>query len=378
MKQINPLTRAIMITAYGSVGTAVEVMKLGADDFLEKPIQLKPLLEKIQVLEQRIAIYEEADHVAQVLENEKLPIQMAGSGEAMKEVLSLARRVAPTPWTVLIRGETGTGKELMARLIHLLSPVKDGPFVGVNCGAIPENLFESDLFGHEKGAFTGASSARKGKFELAQDGTLFLDEIGEMPLSLQSKLLRVLQEKKLTRVGGEREIGVSARVLAATNRDLRSLVEDEKFREDLYYRINVFEIALPSLRQRKEDLPELVDFFIRRYSPHPVSFDADAMTTLAKYGFPGNIRELEHIVQRTVTLARGNVIRERDLPQEIRFHSATEPGDLSRRMEAVEREMLITALESHGWVQTRAAGSLGISERVLRYKMKKYGIKSDE
>ncbi|MCP4214659.1 MAG: sigma-54-dependent Fis family transcriptional regulator, partial [bacterium] len=297
---------------------------------------------------------------------------------SMKEVLSLVRRVAPTPWSVLVRGETGTGKELIARLVHLLGPSCDGPFVEVNCGAVPENLFESELFGHEKGAFTGASSNRKGRFELAGGGTLFLDEIGELPLGLQPKLLRVLQEKRITRVGGEKEISVDTRVVAATNRDLRSLVEEGLFREDLYYRLNVFEIEIAPLRSRKEDIPVLTDFFIERYGIRPIRFDKDALSALIKYSFPGNVRELEHIIQRTVTLCRSSVVQYRDLPPEVRFYRATGQGTLSERLEAVEREMLVQALEKNDWVQTRAAESLGISERVLRYKMKKQNIKKHE
>jgi len=241
---------------------------------------------------------------------------------------------------------------------------------------VPENLFESELFGHEKGAFTGAVNTRKGRFELAHGGTLFLDEIGELPMSLQPKLLRALQEKQITRVGGEKQYTVDVRVVAATNRDLKQMAEDGGFREDLYYRLNVFEIELPPLRERKEDLPDLIAFFISRYQSRPMQFSPDAMSTLMKYAFPGNVRELEHVIQRTVTLARGQVIREQDLPPEIRFHRASEQGTLAERLEAVEQEMLLTALEKNEWVQTRAADALGISERVLRYKMKKLDIRS--
>jgi two-component system response regulator AtoC len=374
MKMINPLVRAVMITAYGTISTAVEVMKLGADDFLEKPVDLLQLLDKIHQIEQRIAVDEEAAEVSETLDQSSLPIKIIGTSSEMKDVLSLAGRVAATPWSVLIRGESGTGKELIARLIHLLSPVSDGPFVEINCGAIPENLFESELFGHEKGAFTGAASVRRGRFELAQNGTLFLDEIGELPLNLQPKLLRALQEKRISRVGSEKDIAVEVRVVAATNRDLRILVEEGQFREDLYYRLNVFDIELPPLRRRKEDIPELVEFFIEKYSMRHTAFDPDAMTLLLRYGFPGNIRELEHIIQRTVTLARGNLIKTRDLPPEIRYYQATDQGTLAERLEAVEREMLFSALEKNEWVQTKAAEFLGISERVLRYKMKKYNI----
>lgn len=375
MKEINPLVRAIMITAYGTVDTAVQVMKLGADDFLEKPVDLVQLLDKIEMIEQRMIITEEADSVAETLDQKDLPIKLVGDSPAMKEALSLVQRLAPTPWTVLIRGETGTGKELIARLIHLLSPFGDGPFVEVNCGAIPENLFESELFGHEKGAFTGATSRRRGRFELAHGGSLFLDEIGELPLNLQPKLLRALQEKQVVRVGSEQGVAVDVRVLAATNRDIKSLVENGSFREDLYYRLKVLDIELPPLRQRKEDIPALMAFFMERYSRRPVSLDPDAMSTLMKYSFPGNVRELEHIIQRTVTLARTNIIKTYDLPAEIRYHQVSEQNTLSERLSTLEREMLIAALDRADWVQTRAAKELGISERVLRYKMGKYKIK---
>jgi len=375
IKKINPLAAVIMITAYGSVDTAVDVMKLGADDFLEKPVDLKQLLSKIHKIEERLTIAEEAADVTETLNQSELPIKIIGDSPAMQDVLSIAGRVAATPWTVLIRGETGTGKELVARLIHLLSPVSDGPFVEINCGAIPENLFESELFGHEKGSFTGASARRRGRFELAANGTLFLDEIGELPLALQPKLLRALQEKRITRIGGETEINIDVRVVAATNRDLKQSVAQGMFREDLYYRLNVFDIRIPPLRERKQDLPALIAFFAKRYSPRPVRFDADATATLMKYSFPGNVRELEHIIQRTFTLARGNIVRQRDLPAEIRFHQVTAQGTLAQRLEAVEREMLWSSLETHQWVQTRAAKALGISERVLRYKMRKYKIK---
>jgi len=376
IKKINPLIHAMMITAYGTVNTAVSVMKLGADDFLEKPIDLTSLLEKIRWIEQRITVAEEAEQVTETLSQKELPVRIVGDGPAMKEVLSLVSRVSLTPWAILIRGETGTGKELIARLIHLLSPVSDGPFVEVNCGAIPENLFESELFGHEKGAFTGAVSTRRGRFELAKKGTIFLDEIGELPLNLQPKLLRALQENRIYRVGGEKEISVDARVITATNRSLKTMVEQGLFREDLYYRLNVFDIELPPLRNRKDDIPDLVIFFLERYGCQEKIFDSEAMTTLMKYSFPGNIRELEHIIQRTVTLARGKIIQVTDLPPEVRYANAVESGNLAERLDSLEKEMILAALEKNEWVQTKAALSLGISERVLRYKMGKYMIKA--
>ncbi len=377
MKKENPLIRAIMITAYGDVDTAVSVMKLGADDFIEKPVDLTALLEKIENIERELEVEEDAEHVNSKIEEEPgpLPIKIVAQSRAMKEVLSMARRVAKAPWTVLIRGETGTGKELIARLIHLLSPRKNSPFIEVNCAAIPETLFESELFGHEKGAFTGATSMRKGRFELAHRGTLFLDEVGELPINLQPKLLRAIQEKKISRVGSERDIEIDVRLIAATNRDLKQMVENGQFREDLYYRLNVLEIEIPPLRQRKEDIPALVEFFLEKYKLGPIRFSPEAMDVIIKYPFPGNVRELEHIIQRTVTLARGPVIKPSDLPPELRRHQAETQGSLNERLEALEKEMILSALEKANWVQTKAAEQLGISERVLRYKMNKHGIK---
>ncbi len=374
MKELFPFLRAIMITAFGSITTAVRVMQLGADDFLEKPVDLSLLLLKIEEIEQELAVSEEAEQVSESLERTKAPLDIIGSSKIMQEVLSLSYRIAPTDWTSLIRGETGTGKELVAKMIHLLSPRKQGPFVEVNCAAIPENLFESELFGHEKGAFTGASSTRRGRFEQAKGGTVFLDEVGELPLQLQAKLLRALQEKKISRVGSEKEIPVDIRVLSATNRDLKKMVAEGTFREDLYFRLNVLEIIIPPLRERRSDIRELVEFFLSKHcGSRKLTLAAEAMNQLVKYDFPGNVRELEHLLQRLITLVRGNVIRVEDLPPEIREKLANS-GKLSERLAEVERQMLLQALEEHDWVQTRAAESLGVSERVLRYKMGKAGI----
>ncbi len=374
IKAINPRVRAIMITAFGAVDTAVRVMQLGADDFLEKPVDLEELLAKIRAMEDEILIRDDAQKVEETILLDKLPVRMVGNSDALQEVLSIISRAAPTPWTVLIRGETGTGKELIARLLHLLSPKKDGPFVELNCAAVPESLFESELFGHEKGAFTGAHSRRRGVFEQADGGTLLLDEAGELPPAMQPKLLRALQEGRITRVGGEQELEVDVRIVAATNRDLKAMVEGGTFREDLYFRLNVIEVEIPPLRKRKEDIGPLVDFFLEKFGVS-CSFDSQALHQLTKYNFPGNIRELEHIIQRTITLARSSRIGLRDLPPEIRNFRGEETGsDLNQRLAEVERRMLIDALESNNWIQTRAAESLGISERVLRYKMDKAGI----
>jgi len=378
LKALNPMVRAIMITAYGSVNTAVSVMKLGADEFLEKPVDLTRLLEKIRQIERQVAVEEDVAAVEHSLESAELPLKIVAQSPPMQRVLSLAQRVAQSSWSVLIEGETGTGKELLAHLIHLISARRDHVFIEVNCAAIPETLFESELFGHEKGAFTGAVSRRRGHFELAHEGTLFLDEISEMPLSMQPKLLRVLQEKRFSRVGGEKQIEVDVRLIAATNRDLKKLVEDGRFREDLYYRIKVLELEIPPLRQRREDIPELVSFFMERYAPQPVHFSSAALDAVIKYSYPGNVRELEHIIQRAITLARGSLIDVSELPEEIRHFQASTHGTLTENLEAMEKEMLLAALEKSGWVQTRAAELLGISERVLRYKIKKYRIKNSE
>ncbi len=377
IKEINPTIRAIMITAYGAVDTAVRVMRLGADDFLEKPVDLEELLDKIRRIEDEVLVAGDVEEVQEVIASKDLPVRLVGSSRPIQDLLSVVQRSAPTPWTVLVRGETGTGKELVARLIHLLSPRKNGPFIELNCAAVPENLFESELFGHEKGAFTGADRRRRGVFELANGGTLFLDEIGELPQTMQAKLLRALQENTITRVGSEQPVPVDVRIVAATNRDLKEMVEKNMFREDLYYRLNVIDIEIPPLRQRKEDIPELIDFFLRKYNSRS-RFDNQALAQLSKYNFPGNVRELEHIIQRTITLARSSVVTLRDLPPEIRNFRGRNAGssNLSERLTEVEREMILDALEEHNWIQTRAAEALGISERVLRYRMDKLGIKN--
>jgi len=374
IKEINPCVKAIMITAFGSVDTAVQSMKLGAEDFMEKPVDLEELLSKIRKIEDAVVMEQEAETVSEKIEASELPLKIIGESSEFKKVLSMVRRIAPTEWTALIRGETGTGKELIARLIHLLSRRRDESFMEVNCAAIPDTLFESELFGHEKGAFTGASSRKKGRFELAHKGTLFLDEIGELPLNLQAKMLRALQEKKISRVGSEKEIDVDVRIVTATNRNIKQMTQENLFREDLYYRLNALEIELPPLKRRKQDIPALIDFFLKKFTTAPVRFSSDAMTTLMNYSFPGNIRELEHMIQRVVTFSRGAVIQTSDLPSEVRFNQDTNQGDLAERLVTVEKEMIITALEKHQNVQTRAAEALGISERVLRYKMKKYKI----
>lgn len=377
LHQSNPQLRVILITAFGSVETAVKVMKLGAIDFIEKPVDLSLLAERIDSIEQQIVVDSDVEALHEVFIEQSLPFTVIAESEVMRELLSLVRQVAGSPWTALIHGETGTGKELVAKLVHQLSRRSKAPFVEVNCAAVPENLFESELFGHEKGSFTGATACRSGRFDAAEGGTLFLDEISELPLLLQSKLLRALQEKRICPVGGDREHQIDVRVVAATNADLPAMVAAGTFREDLYYRLNVFEIPLPPLRRRRGDVPLLINHFLTKYSKHTMQFDHDALDALVKYDYPGNVRELEHLVQRLVTLVRGTLIRRRDLPMSVLQPAVTGPDceSLDARLEAVEQQMMLETLEQHRWVQTRAAKALGISERVLRYKMAKYGIK---
>jgi len=274
IREMNPTQRVIMITAYGDVDTAVNAMKMGACEFLEKPVDLSVLLERIQHAEQASAIDEDVAAVEEAVEESPLPLNIVAKSQSMKDVLSLVRRMAGSEWPVLISGETGTGKQLAAHLIYLLSPRREAPFLVVNCAAIPENLFESELFGHLKGAFTGASNNRRGRFELSNGGTLMLDEIGEMPISLQPKLLRAVQDGKISPVGSETEIDVDVRLISVTNRNLKTMVEDGQFRDDLFYRIRVLEIEIPPLRHRREDIPALLDFFLERYAPSRFPFYA--------------------------------------------------------------------------------------------------------
>jgi two-component system, NtrC family, response regulator AtoC len=375
MKALNPMVHAIMISAYGDIHTVVSTMKLGAAEFLEKPVDLPLLLQKIQEIEQKMRLEQDVRELQDEIEDIRLPLRIIAQSDAMKEVLSLVKRMANSGWPVLVSGETGTGKELISRLLHLMSERADAPFIDLNCAAIPETLFESELFGHIRGAFTGAVNDRRGSFELANGGSLFLDEIGEIPMSLQPKLLRSIQENKVKKIGGEKDIGVDVRLISATNRDLKKMVETGRFRDDLYYRINVLEIHLPPLRRRREDIPLLLTHFLEKYGKIPLTLSSESLSALIKYPFPGNVRELEHIVQRTATLARGNVIHLRDLPEEVRRHGDVAQGTLEEKLADLERDMIVSALDKANGVQTKAAEILGISERVLRYKMKKAKIR---
>jgi two-component system NtrC family response regulator len=370
------------MTAYGTVETAVQAMKDGAADYLTKPLDLEELLLRLaRVAEQSRLRSEVRDLQARLVERHRLEGIIGESGR-MQEVLALAKRVAPSNATVLIRGESGTGKELIARAIHFNSPRAGGPLVNLNCAALPEQLLESELFGHEKGAFTGAVTQRKGRFEQADGGSIFLDEIGDLSPALQVKLLRVLQERQFERVGGNRTLTVNVRVLAATHRELERAMREGTFRDDLYYRLNVVTIQIPPLRERREDISLLLDHFLRKFAAKNrrdvTGLTAAARDALLKYDYPGNVRELENIVERAILLCRGRVIDLEDLPATVRpgQRSAGEPlpKDLPGVLADIERQAIESALDRSGGVQTQAAAALGISERVLRYKMKKYGL----
>ncbi|MBN2008829.1 sigma-54-dependent Fis family transcriptional regulator [candidate division KSB1 bacterium] len=385
-KSINPDIDVIIMTAYGSIESATEVMRNGAIDYLTKPVDLDQLeLIITKALEHKQLVSENRQLREQLSEKFKFN-QIISASEVMEEALNIAGRAAPSKSTVLITGESGTGKELIARAIHVASPRKDQPFIAVNCAALTDNLLESELFGHEKGAFTGADRMRKGRFELAHQGTLFIDEVGELPPGTQVKLLRVLQEQTFERVGGSETIHVDVRIVAATNKVLEDLIDDGLFRDDLYYRLNVVSITIPPLRRRKTDIPLLVDHFLRKYAATNdkaiTSISREALDLLMKYNFPGNVRELENIIEQAVVLSRDATLGSRDLPMTVKGAGRKTKkkdcefeGTLPEQVEALEHELIKRALEESGGVQTKAAETLGITERHLRYKLAKYGMK---
>jgi two-component system NtrC family response regulator len=385
LKGLNPDIDAVMMTAYGTIDTAVRAMKAGALDYITKPIELEELLILIDRISERRTLLRENELLREQLRGKEITSdQIIYRSRAMEEVMNIAGRVSESRATVLIQGESGTGKELIAKLIHHLSPRSEQPMMIVNCAALPENLMESELFGHEKGAFTGAEHRRIGRFEEAHTGTLFLDEIGELSPSVQVKLLRFLQDREFQRVGGNQTLKSDVRIISATNKDLEEKVKEGEFREDLYYRLNVVAISIPPLRDRKEDLPPLMDHFLRKFAEENgkdiQGFSPEARDLLLKYNYPGNARELENIMERAVVVTRENVISTRDLP----FEKAPPADSLSGKaggttlkesMEMLEKRMIMEALEETSDHQTRAAALLGISERMLRYKIKKYHLK---
>jgi len=378
IKEINPATEVVMITAFGSIENAVGALKAGASEYLTKPIDLDDLLFKLRKVEERTYLIRENMVLRETLRDRFKSEEFVYQSEKMHEVSSLVVRIAKTDSTCIISGESGVGKEVVLNMIHALSERKAFPLVKVNCAAIPETLLESELFGYEKGAFTGAYQRKAGKFELANKGTIFLDEIGDIPLVLQSKLLRVIQEKEVERLGGAHPIKVDVRIIAATNRNLEEEVRKGAFREDLYYRLNVVNIVVPPLRERREDIPLLIDFFLKKYNlkhkKNVKGLTRETRDIMVKYDYPGNVRELENIVERAIVLTRGDHITSQDLPNLMEETAVTGDGSIRGTVESIERSMIIEALVNADWVQTKAAAALGLSERMLRYKIKKYGI----
>jgi DNA-binding NtrC family response regulator len=387
LKSINPAVEVLMISAYGTVESAVEAMKLGAVDFLTKPFSPEELRIKVNKVFEKIKsekLIEDLIEQNKILNDELFTgyEEMVGSSIVMKEVFNLIEQVADKESSVLIQGESGTGKELIARAIHKRSRRNNCPFIKINCGALNDNLLESELFGHEKGSFTGAIRNKKGRFELADKGTLFLDEIGDISNSMQVKLLRVLQEGEFERVGGELTIQTDVRILAATNKDLRKLISEEKFREDLFYRLSVIPIQLPSLRERRDDIILLVDHFLKKVSAKNRSsekrIDKEGMQLLINYSFPGNIRELENLIERLFVICTSDKIE----PELISNHLSTgnsTAGDfnslpLDDALYSFEKNMIMQAMKKSDGVKNRAAKLLGINTSALYYKLDKFKL----
>jgi DNA-binding NtrC family response regulator len=390
LRRTAPGIPVILMTAHGTVETAVRAMKEGAFDYLTKPLGRDELLITLSRALDRVQLERQNRELREALEERLSDRNIIADHGSMRGVLKLVEKVAPSSSTVLIYGETGTGKEVIARAIHQKSRRK-GPFVAINCAAIPENLLESELFGHEKGAFTGAAQRKIGLFERAQGGTLFLDEIGDLPLVLQPKLLRALQEREIMRVGGEAPIAIEVRIIAATHRDLAQLLEAKTFREDLFWRLNVFPIKLPPLRERATDIPLLVEHFLARIAKEnqrpPKKLAPEAVRALQQYRWPGNVRELQSVMERATLLAEGDEVRVEDLPVEVRTpaskvtlsdHIDFEIPEQGLVFEELERQILAKAMERSGGVIARAAKMLGMSYRTLQYRLEKFGLRGKE
>lgn len=368
--KLDPSIIVVMMTAHGSVESVKDALRGGAFDYLEKPIDRAQLLKVVQNALERLNLIDD---------------EIIGSSDEMERVKKMILKVAGSTSTVMLRGDSGVGKERVARAIYKASPRAGEVFQAVNCAAINENLIESELFGHEKGSFTGAHAQKKGQFETADRGTLFLDEIGDLNISMQAKILRALQEKEIMRVGGTRPLKVDVRVIAATNRDLEAMVKDGRFREDLYYRLNIIPIVIPPLRNRRDDIPPLVDFFIAKHSVDSnrqiQGLTASARNLVMSYSWPGNVRQLESAIERAILLCEGNEIEVEDLPVEIRqegtsasaFNFKLPPEGIS--FEEVERSLITQAMEQTNWNITRAAKLLGLSFRTLQYRLEKFGMK---
>jgi len=387
LKQKDPQLPVVMMTAFGTVEKAVEAMKKGAFDYISKPFDNESLKKTVATALNMWRVIKENRFLSQELKAKFGPSDLIGNSSPIQQVRELIQKVAVTKATVLVTGESGTGKELVARAIHAHSPRRDKPLISVNCSALAETLLESELFGHERGSFTGATSQRKGRFEIADGGTLFLDEVGEMAPSVQVTLLRVLQNREFERVGGNKTIKVDVRLIAASNRDLKEEIPRGTFREDLYYRLNVVHIEVPPLRDRRDDLPLLTRYFLERFSKElnkeTPTLSLEAMAVIMDYSWPGNIRELENMLERAVILASGSLIQVEDLPihpqgqtsQDWSAEQVIPPGlKLNEVLEMVEKKMILNALAKTGHIQSHAADLLGIARNLLFYKIKKFNL----
>ncbi len=385
LKEIDRSAVVIMVTAVTVLSTAIEAMRKGAYDYIQKPFNADELKVKVNKAVAAKDMVNEIRFLRSEISKKYDFENIIGNSKAIQDIFAKIKQIADSKTTVLITGESGTGKELIAKSIHYHSSRNNKPFIAINCAAIPDTLIESELFGHEKGAFTDASARRAGQFELANEGTLFLDEIGDLSLATQAKILRVLQEREFLRVGGVKTIKVDVRLITATNKDLEKATREGRFREDLFYRINVIPIYLPPLRERKEDIQLLIDHFINKKSidGRKRRFSQEAMDIMLNYHWPGNIRELENVIERVITLTTDNIIKIEDLPQNIT--NETKAGlmkddilsgrlSLEEAISSFEKEIILTALEKTNYVQTQAANLLGISRRILKYKMDSLNI----
>ena len=379
----NPLITPLVVTAFGNIEHAVDAIKKGAYDYIVKPLDFEKFLLVIERALERQRLKKEISRLKSSLEDKFSPKNFIHTSPRMQEVAALIGRASQSGATVLLTGETGTGKDLVARTIHFASPRKDGPFLAVNIPSLPESLVESELFGAEKGAFTGAGERRIGKFEAAAGGTLYLDEIGDLPSHLQVKLLRFLQEKEFYRLGSSKPLRSDVRIVAATNRDLEKMIHEDSFRSDLFYRLNVIRIHVPPMRERREDIPPLVDHIVTKIATRENKtidgISAEAMNRLLQYSYPGNIRELENILERAIVMSDGGTLSTRDLPlfvRETAEKEETDPGDLSltEKIARLEKIEIRRALKASGGVKSKAARALGITERMLRYKMDNLGL----
>ncbi|MFN7262743.1 MAG: sigma-54-dependent transcriptional regulator [Pseudobdellovibrionaceae bacterium] len=390
VRETYPDTVFMMITAFGTTETAVEAMKMGAYDYLTKPFKIDEVRLNIQNALRASSLEVENKVLKRELKQEYSFQSIIGNSEPMHRIFDLVRRVSQTPTNILVTGESGTGKEVVAKAIHYNGPLKDRNFVTINCGAIPENLMESEMFGHKKGSFTGAVVDKSGLFEVADGGTLFLDEVGELPITIQVKLLRAIQERVIRRVGATEDIKVDVRIIAATNRDLEAMVKDGTFRQDLFYRLNVINIKMPPLRERKEDIPLLANHFLKKYNDRLTKqisgISMEAMEMLKKYEYPGNVRELENIIERTVALEGGASILPESLPpfvttptgRKLASSHEIEIGedgiDLDKILGQIEKELIVKAIHAAHGVKKRAAKILKITFRSMRYRVEKYNL----